>query len=1006
VSVGPNNRLTRSSALLRCGVPSLLLAITWLPVSAAEGSRALVVLETHCLECHGGQATKAGLDLSTREGLLRGGESSSPAVMPGTATASLLYRKIMHADEPAMPYKRDKLSAEDIAAIAAWIDAGAPYDRPLRPRADDEWWSLRPLKKPAVPRVKNPRWERTPIDRFILAKLEEKGLTPSPPTDKRTLLRRVTFNLTGLPPSPEELRAFLADTSAEAYERVVQRLLSSPRYGERWARHWMDVVHYAETHGHDQDRIRTNAWPYRDYLIRSFNEDKPYARFVEEQLAGDVLYPEDPQGIVATGFIATGPWDESSLRDIREDTIDRQIGRYIDRDDMLTTAMNTFVSSTVQCARCHDHKFDPISQEDYYALQAVFAGVDKAERPYDLDPQINLTRQALLKRKTAYDVRPPEVVAELLSAVTQVELAAWEEAQRAKPSIWSVLEPLRVTSSNGVTLTPQADLSVLASGTRPERDTYTVVAVTGLKGITAIRLEVLSDEGLPQKGPGRQDNGNFHLSEFRVSVAPKGGLGTNSTLALQNPSADFNQDGWTIAHAIDGKTNTAWGIYPEVGKSHVAVFETKEDAGLDGGTALTFVLDQLHGGGHLIGRFRLSVTTAPRPVKAHPFPAKMMKILATAPEQRTEQDRIELAAFFRKQQIEDKLKTLPPPRLVYSAANDFTPDGSFIPAKTPRPVHVLKRGDIHRPGETATPGALGCVSGLPARFRLDDPNNEGARRAALARWMTDPRNPLTWRSIVNRVWQSHFGRGFVDTPNDFGRLGALPTHPELLDWLAATFLETGGSLKQLHRLIVTSAVYQQSAQHNARYARLDSDNLYLWRMNRTRLDAESIRDAVLALTDKLDLTMGGPSVMHFLLSPGVHVTPKVDYGGFDVDRPESARRSVYRFVFRTLPDPFMETLDCPDSSQLTAKRTVSVTALQALAMLNNAFVVRQSEHLAERLRRTSQDLGSQVHALYELALARPPTPREAERLSAYAKRHGLANASRLVLNSNEFTFIN
>jgi hypothetical protein len=344
--------------------------------------------------------------------------------------------------------------------------------------------------------------------------------------------------------------------------------------------------------------------------------------------------------------------------------------------------------------------------------------------------------------------------------------------------------------------------------------------------------------------------------------------------------------------------------------------------------------------------------------------------------------------------------------MVYAAANDFAPDGNFKPANGCRPVQVLRRGDIGAPLADAAPGALSCVAGLESRFVVADANDEGARRAALAKWVSDPGNVLTWRSIVNRVWQSHFGRGIVDTPNDFGRMGGTPSHPELLDWLAGWFLGHGGSLKQLHRLIVTSSAYTQSTAHDPEFAKVDADNRLLWRMNRTRLDAESIRDALLQMSGKLDLTMGGPSVKQFIESPGIHVTPNVDYLNFDVDDPAFHRRSVYRFVFRTLPDPFMETLDCPDASQLTPSRTVSVTALQALSMMNDAFLVRYSEHLAEKLANGEGDPVAQVDKLYALLLSRPPTAGERRLVTEYAAKHGLANACRLLLNSNEFMFVN
>jgi hypothetical protein len=965
------------------------------------------------VNCHGGQKTRAGLDLTTRERLLRGGKSG-PAVVPGKAKESRLYRRVVHADKPGMPFRRERLTKDQAALLAGWINAGAPYDRPLKKEAEKEgetWWSLKPLAKPSPPAVGLPRfegWAITPIDRFILARLKVKGLAPSPPADKRTLLRRVTYDLIGLPPTPAELAAFLRDDSAQAYERVVDRLLASPHYGERWARHWMDVVHYAETHGHDQDRPRPNAWPYRDYLIRAFNTDKPYARFVQEQLAGDMLFPDDPAAVPALGLLATGPWDESSLRDIREDTIDRQIARYLDRDDMITTVMSTFASTTVHCARCHEHKFDPIPQKEYYALQAVFAGVDKAERPYDPDPRVAARRRKLRQEKARLEKLRHTADTSLLTKSVQAEVAAWEKKAARNALAWTALAPVAYTSAGGATLTKRPDRSLLAGGKRPDVDTYTITAHTDLKGITGIRLEVLTDDSLPHKGPGRQDNGNLHLNEFRVKAAPKSNSSKAKPVVLSNPTADFNQDGWTIAMAVDGNPKTAWGIYPKVGQPHRAVFEVKEPIRFAGGATLTFTLEQTHGGGHLIGRVRLSVTTAPRPLSATAaaLPDNVVKILAVPVAKRTDRQKAELARFVLGEKVDRELAALPPPRLVYAGAHDFQPDGSFKPAPKPRPVHVLKRGDINRPGARALPGALSMIPGLEHRFNLADPDDEGGRRAALARWLTDPKNVLAWRSIVNRVWHYHFGRGLVDTPNDFGRMGSLPSHPELLDWLAATFLESGGSLKRLHRLIVTSAVYRQSSWHQPRFAEIDVDNRSLWRMNRTRLDAESVRDSVLLAAGKLDRTMGGPSVKQFVQKPGVHVTPVVDYLNFGVDRRENYRRSVYRFIFRTLPDPFMEALDCPDSSQLTPARNVSVSALQALAMLNNKFIVRMSEHIADRAARAGPDLAARVEAVYQLILGRKPTRRESAAVTRYAAKHGLTNACRILLNSNEFMFIN
>ncbi|MEW6305820.1 MAG: DUF1549 and DUF1553 domain-containing protein [Verrucomicrobiota bacterium] len=871
--------------------------------------------------------------------------------------------------------------------------------------SEGQWWSLEPLQKPPVP-APGKRAPVHPIDAFIQAQLRAHGLKPSPEADRRTLIRRLTVDLHGLLPTPDEVKEFEQDKGRDAYERLVERLLASPRYGERWARHWLDVVHFAETHGHDQDRPRETAWPYRDYVIASLNSDKPYARFVAEQIAADALFPQQPELIPALGLLAAGPWDESSLRDIREDTLDRQIGRYLDRDDMVTTVMSAFASSTVHCARCHDHKFDPISQEDYYALQAVFAGTERAERLYDLDPRLNARRQTLMRGKLALDRQDKTAIARMLTPELRAELDAWEASLTKRATAWRAPSLESFVAQNGTELKALPDGSLLAGGASPADEIYTVTVKTDLTNLTAVQLEVLTDDSLPKKGPGRAVNGNLHLTEFRA-LAATGASGDFQPVALQSPSADFNQDGWDIAKAIDANPQTAWGVHPQEGKAHVAVFEFANDVGsASGGVMLRFVLEQQHGRQHTIGRIRLSVTDSPRPVRAVPVPAELAQALGTPRAQRSADDELKLAVHFLNERVTHELNALPPPQRVFAGANVFQPNGSQVATGVPREVHVLTRGEITRPAKAAAPGALACVGTLAARFPIVDGGDEAARRAALARWLSDADNPLTWRSAVNRAWHYHFGRGLVDTPSDFGRMGSRPSHPELLDWLAVEFRDHGGSLKWLHRLIVTSAAYRQVSMHRAEAARVDSDNRLLWRMNRLRLDAETVRDSVLQLSGKLDLTMGGPSVKQFAMSPGIHVTPKVDYAAFDVDSPANHRRAIYRFLFRTLPDPFMDALDSPAGDQLTPVRSESVTALQAFALLNNPFIVRQSEHFAARLEALSPQREPQVRAAFQFVFNRAPTTAELRAFTAHAEKHGLANVCRLLLNSNEFLFLN
>lgn len=958
------------------------------------------IFQAACLKCHGPELAESEYRLDVREIALTKGAAYAPNIIPQKSAESPLIQFVAgHVDGMQMPAKGAKLSAEQIGILRAWIDQGAIWPESASAQAADKlaWWSLQPLRFVGLPPVE----ARHPVDAFIRTKLAEQQLTPAPAVDKQTLIRRVSFDLIGLPPTPREVFEFVGDPSPDAYEQLVDRLLASPRHGERWARHWIDTAHFAETHGHDQDRIREHAWPYRDYLIAAFNGDKPYGQFIREQIAGDEFYPDDPQATVALGFLAAGPWDESSLRDIREDTLDRQIARYIDRDDMLANVLNNFCSLTVQCARCHDHKFDPIPQADYYALQAVFAGVERANRIYDTDPEITLRRLDLEAREVVLKQGSNEVRAELLGDEVQAEVTRWEKELGATPVVW---EPwtAELTTAEGSVLNKQVDGSYLASGKRPEKETYTFRGTSSLRTITAVRLEVLSDPSLPHQGPGRQDNGNLHLSELEVFVGGGSAGESKAAVAIGRAIADFDQEGWGVARAIDGNPATAWGIYPQVGKSHEAVFEFKEPLTLAENQSLTVVLKQLHGGGHLIGRPRVSLTASKDPLRLQPLPPDIAKALATPREQRAADQKFELARYQQTEHTRRELAKLPKPSLIYAAAADFTPDGNLRPPPGPRPIHVLHRGEITKPRELASPGSLSCLTSLKSRFDLRGATDEGPRRMSLAGWLSHRDNPLTWRSIVNRTWQHHFGRGIVATPNDFGRMGALPTHPELLDWLAIRFRDSDQSLKSLHRLLVTSDTYRQSSRSTSN---ADADNQFLARMHRTRLDAECIRDAVLAISGRLDSRMGGPSDRQFDLKPGRHVTPLVDYSLFDLDGPKGSRRSVYRFLFRTLPDPFMEALDCPAGDQIMPARTNSVTVQQSLALWNDAFMLRQAEHLAARLERDAPNTPARVTLAVQLALSREPTPSELPKLIAYANQHGLANFCRLTFNLNEFVFV-
>lgn len=954
--------------------------------------RILPLLAEHCHECHSHAAKKSknGLLLDSLKAILIGGDSG-PAVVPGQPELSLLIKAIRQAgpDLQMPPKGKARISDREIAQFVEWVKQVEPLkETPVRINSD--WWSLRPLVRPALPggmTSGHPLAVSNPIDRFVGAKLREHKLQPSPEADGRSLVRRLHFDLIGLPPSPEDVEEFELEfrrQPASSVQHLTDKLLALPQHGERWARHWLDTIHFADTHGFEHDVLRTNAWRYRDYVIAAFNRDVPWQRFIREQLAADVFYPLEPHLIAGLGFLGAGPLDIST-----QSTAPRTFD-YLDRDDLVTQTMAAFASTTANCARCHAHKFDPISQEDYYALQAVFAGVSKAEVPFDEWPATGQQRrhwQSLLAAAEAKDATT------LLTAEHEPLVARWEETQGKAVTEWRPLALASFVSSDGSTLKLEVDGSVSAGGTRPEKDTYTVTVATTLTNVTAIRLEVLASDTLPKRGPGRQDNGNLHLSEFEVRLQESGS--TNATkLTIKRATADFNQDGWTIAHALDGNEKTAWGIYPRVGESHLAVFEFESPVKLAAGAKLAVALKQLHGGGHLIGRFRLAATDSAN-ANAKVVPPLVAAGLKLPREQRTPEQRLAVAAHALRQHAQTELVKLPAFAAVFAVKSGLEP----------KPVHLLKRGDIAKPGQLVEPGALSAIAELPARFALADPKRESLRRVSLADWLADPRNPLTWRSAANRIWHFHFGRGLCDTPSDFGRMGGVPSHPELLDWLACE-LRDSGSLKHLHRLIVTSATYRQSSVEGRGSRAADSENKLFWRMNRSRLDAESFRDAVLAVSGRLDRTLGGPGTQHFKLSKGPQATPKVDYTPFDWDAPGAGRRSIYRVVWRGIADPFMEALDFPDAALLQPTRSFSASALQALTLFNNDFVLRHCEHFSARVEKLGTNTSTRVKAAVRLAFQRAATPEEVAAMSAYTEQHGLAALGRVLFNSNEFLFIN
>ena len=865
-----------------------------------------------------------------------------------------------------------------------------------------DFWSLKPVVRHALPALgqADRDWARNPIDHFIAAKLAEKNLTHSVEANRRTLIRRVYYDLIGLPPDPSEIDAFLSDPDPLAYEKLVEKLLATPGYGERWARHWLDVVHYGDTHGYDKDKLRPNAWPYRDYVIRAFNSDKPYDLFVREQVAGDALYPDTRDGIEATGFISAGPWDFIGHAEVPETKLDGRIARNIDRDDMVKNTMNTFISTTVQCARCHDHKFDTINMTDYYRMQAVYAALDRADREYHPDPVI---AKQLATLKAEADRHQSELINieteiskkggdKLVALDKQLESLRKQSKTSNRPefgyhsqisaeqdvSKWVQVDLGQAQSIEQVTLIGTSDnFNNIGDGFGfPVR--YKIEAssdTTFESGVTVVADKTKADEPNPGVAPLHFKSPNLNARYVRVTatkLAKRSGdyIFALAELRLLDANGDNLAKGKAIT-ALDSiespvrwrKSNLVDALYP--GKASDATIARE----------LEVLVSER-------GKLLQSILTGEIAAKRNAAKAGLAK-------------------------AEAALKKMPKPMRVY-AGIIHKGSGSFRGTGNeggkPRAIRVLHRGDMSQPRDEVAPGTLRLGKRDAGTFELSNTHRESDRRIALARWLTKKDHPLTWRSIVNRVWQYHFGTGIVATPNDFGRMGAQPTHPELLDWLAAEFRDNGQSIKQLHRLILTSATYRQSSKSAAVNEKNDSQNRTLWRMNRRQLEAEAIRDTALLLAGKMNNQMYGPGFRDFVLEHPEH-SPHYEYHKHDPEDVKIHRRSVYRFLVRSQQQPFMSTLNCADPSQLVAKRDNAITALQSLALLNNKLMVAMARHFASDVEQTHTGRTAAVSEAFFRATGRPATPEETSDLVAYAAKHGLANACRLLFNLNEFSFV-
>jgi mono/diheme cytochrome c family protein len=835
----------------------MLRASAELPQETAQdiSRQAYAVLKKNCFACHG--ATRAsGLDLRTAESLRAGGEGG-PVIVPFEASQSRLYVFVNHAEKPAMPPGK-KLPDADIETLRRWIEAGASFDgfektvasasdeksktepsgieagieeRPITPE-ERRYWAFQQPQRTDPPRITNKNLN--PIDAFLLTAMKAKGLSPSPQADRRTFIRRAYIDLTGLPPSPEEVESFVKDSAPDAWERLVDRLLASPHYGERWARHWLDLVRYADSGGFEFDVDRPDAWRYRDYVVNSFNTDKPYDRFVREQLAGDEYSsdagPDSREAMIATGFLRLGPEGGGGGERGRQDSL----------DDLITTTTLTFMGLTVGCARCHDHKFDPITQKDYYRIQAVFFST----------------------RPASYPLVGPDVV-----AAHRAEMQRIESLQR----------PLKKSKSD----------------------------------LEAPYLKTLVDEAVSR------------LPEYMQ-------------IAWRTPEAQ----------RTPGQRLNVGQIRKTLENDPLSARITEE---------------------HIVARM--------------------------SEDDRRKQD--DLKARIREL---DKQKPKP-----YPMARAIGEDGPKA-----RASYFLHRGSIDVKGPLMTPGVLSVISETDYEFPSPPATAKSSwRRRGLAEWMVSPKNPLTARVMVNRIWQHHFGEGIVRTPGNFGKMGEPPSHPELLDWLAVEFVARGWSMKQMHRLMMTSRAYRMASDDIASNIAVDPENRFFWRMPRVRLEAEIIRDQILAVAGNLDRALGGPAIFPYIDPKLFQSSTKRTWPGKPDDDPSTWRRSLYVFSKRSIRYPLFETFDQPNLINSCDRRNRSTIAPQALLLMNNNFVITEARFFAERLRRDAgDDAGAQVERAYRLALGR--APQEVERVKAVdyvrSSPNGLAEFCQLLFNLNEFVY--
>ncbi len=934
------------------------------------------IFSQRCHHCHGPGQAAGGLRLDLRESALKGG-ASGPAIVPGDSSASRLIDLVSGTGGMVMPLQGEPLSADLVDRLRAWIDQGASW--PAEDAGEDlglqaegkGHWSFQEIGDPAVPKAGNPDRVRNPIDSFVLEALEKRGLQPSPRASRETLVRRLHLDLLGLPPTPAQVEAFVSDPLPNAYERLVRQLLASPHYGERWARHWLDLARYADSDGFEKDRPRPHAWRYREWVIEAINRDLPYDRFVIEQMAGDLLPNAGTEQRVATGF------HRNTLTN-REGGVDKEQFRIEQIVDRTNTTASVFLGLTMACAQCHDHKYDPLSQQEYYELFAFLNEAEEKNIPATLEPELEAYRRA----RRDWDLRQEMLAGKMEAARKPLveeltpKLADWE-ARNPYPLLgqWRVLDPLSFTATDSkeTELVKQEDGSLLARGDNPAHNNYKVEVRSSLAGITAFRIEALKDPTLPNSGPGRAAQGEFGLTEVTIEVPPGEAGKEPRKLEIDSAVALQELDGFEVSRAVDREEVTGWSPGGLDGPNHnrQIVVILKEDAGSASGTTFNFKLEQRLGDHRTMGRFRLSATTAPRTSLKSLVPIDVERVLAVEPKDRSAEQTALLLDYAVDQQprmrewhsaLEGHHKAMPQVPDTQAQTIAQNPD----PPKT----HIHARGDFLRKGRQVMPGTPGVLP--PLRWRGERPD-----RLDLARWLVDPANPLTSRVEVNRVWERLFGRGLVATSDDFGTRGETPSHPELLDWLSREFVNLGWSRKDLIETIVLSSTYQQSSQVDPELLKTDPNNVWLTRQGRFRVESEVTRDLFLAVGDLLERRVGGRSIR----PPLPKDVAKVGYSS-GIKWPESQgtdkyRRGLYIHFQRTVPYPMLMTFDSPDSNTACIRRTRSNTPLQALTLLNDDVFFDCARSFAKKItsevKSTDKD---RLRYAFRRALAREPDPVE------------------------------